>query len=165
MRLDGAFGRPIAQRAAHEPGHLLDTPARAGDRLGQLVGRAQASGDGEHEPGRGRDLGHRGRQPLGLGRRDGAHEHDPVGVEEWRLEDGVLEARGRKPRTLEGFEAEVGDELTAPVGQRRARSLVDEEALLAVEQQRGDARLLALCRARSVARCPGHLAIVLTTAR
>ena len=156
MPFDGAFRRPLAERAALEVLHLLDLAPRGADRFRELVGRADAARDGEQQPRRGWDLRHGRREALGPIGRDHAHEDHAIGIEEGRLEHGVLQPRGSEPRAFEGVETEVRDQLLTPLLERGARLFVDEEALVPVQQERGSAGATGGSR---------HAGIVLTTAR
>ena len=53
------------------------------------------------------------------------------------MQDRVLQARGRQAGSLEDLEPEIRDQSRFPLFQRRACSLVDEESLLAVQQEGG----------------------------
>src|SRR5439155_7316607 len=123
-------------RSAFEMHHLLNLAPRGVDGLRQLAARADAAGDCDQKARRGWNLRHGRRQALGPVGGDHAREDDPIRIEKRSLEHRVLQTRGREPRPFECFEAEVRDELSAPLVERGARLLVDEEALLAVKQQR-----------------------------
>ena len=156
MPLDGALRRPLAERAALEVLHLFDLAPRGADRLGELVGPADATRDREQKARRGRDLRHGGCQALGPIGRDHAHEHDPIGIQERRLQHRVLQPRGSEPCSFKGVETKVRHQLLAPLLEPGASFLIDEEALVTVQQQRGGAGATGRSR---------HAGIVLTTAR
>jgi hypothetical protein len=78
----------------------------------------------------------RGREPFGSVGRDHAYEDDTVGIEEGRLDHGILQARGREAGALHRLEPEVGDEVLPPGVEGRVRPLVDEESLVAVKEER-----------------------------
>src|SRR4029077_17324223 len=111
------------------------------DGFGELVGCGEIAGHCDDEPGGGGDVLDRRRDSFGFVAGDQAQRHDPIGIEERRLEHGVLQTRGRETCALEGLETEIGDEVFAPRVDRGARPFLDEESLLTVEKESVD-RLL-----------------------
>ena len=96
---------------------------------------------------------------LGPAGRQHVRVDDAVWIEEWQLENRVLQACGTETSPLEDLEPEIRDEARPPFIERGACTLVDEEALLAVKQERRSGGLVGVAG-------PAHEASsVLTAAR